>query len=227
MTPTNPGWYPDPQLPHQMRWWDGTAWTSDVYERAEPPGGFVQQGPSAKPAPATGTTVTEDGVRLASFWQRVRARLTDSVIIAALTLPLTWSVVGDLMARLDELATQAGGAPVNPFAVQDPLLLRDVAIVSLVSLVVSLVYEVGFLLWRAATPGKLLVGLRVRRWVPGEALGPSVVARRWLGYQGLGQVLGGFYVLIDVLWVLWDPRRQALHDKVAGTCVVVAPGESP
>ncbi len=222
MTARNPGWYPDPQLPNQMRWWDGTAWTSDVYERAEPPGGFAQAHESATSATAVRTAVTEDGVRLASFGQRVGARLVDTLIVAALTLPLTWSLVGDLMARLNELATESAGAPVNPFAVQDPLLLRDVGIISLVSLVISLVYEVGFLLWRAATPGKLLVGLRVRRWAPGQALGPSVVARRWLGYQGVGQVLGGFYVLIDVAWVLWDPRRQALHDKLAGTCVVVA-----
>lgn len=222
MTPRNPGWYPDPQLPNQMRWWDGTAWTSDVYERADPPGEFAQADQSATPARAVGTGVTEDGVRLASFGQRVGARLIDSVIVAALTLPLTWSVVGDLVTRLNDLAATRAGAVVNPFAVQDPRLLRDVALISLVSLVIGLLYELGFLLWRAATPGKLLVGLRVRRWTPGEALGPSVVARRWLGYQGVGQVLGGFYVLIDVAWVLWDPRRQALHDKLAGTCVVVA-----
>ena len=28
------------------------------------------------------------------------------------------------------------------------------------------------------------------------------------------------YYLVDVLWPLLDPRRQALHDKFAGTCVV-------
>jgi uncharacterized RDD family membrane protein YckC len=28
------------------------------------------------------------------------------------------------------------------------------------------------------------------------------------------------YLFLDVLWPLWDSRRQALHDKVARTVVV-------
>ena len=32
--------------------------------------------------------------------------------------------------------------------------------------------------------------------------------------------IGTLYLLLDVLWPLRDARRQALHDKFAGTCVV-------
>jgi uncharacterized RDD family membrane protein YckC len=32
--------------------------------------------------------------------------------------------------------------------------------------------------------------------------------------------VGGWYALLDELWLLWDPRRQCLHDKWAGTVVV-------
>lgn len=28
--------------------------------------------------------------------------------------------------------------------------------------------------------------------------------------------------LLDVLWPLWDGKRQTLHDKIAGTVVVEA-----
>jgi hypothetical protein len=36
MTP--PGWYPDPGLPGQLRYWTGTAWSADVQAAPAPPG---------------------------------------------------------------------------------------------------------------------------------------------------------------------------------------------
>lgn len=35
-----PGWYPDPQLPGSVRWWDGTRWTEATQQAqpAAPPG---------------------------------------------------------------------------------------------------------------------------------------------------------------------------------------------
>jgi uncharacterized RDD family membrane protein YckC len=40
--------------------------------------------------------------------------------------------------------------------------------------------------------------------------------------------VGGLFALINESWLLWDPRRQCLHDKAAGTVVVkkstLAPG---
>jgi len=30
----------------------------------------------------------------------------------------------------------------------------------------------------------------------------------------------GLYSLLDVLWPLWDDKKQAIHDKIAGTNVV-------
>jgi uncharacterized RDD family membrane protein YckC len=43
--------------------------------------------------------------------------------------------------------------------------------------------------------------------------------------------IGGLFALLNELWLLWDPRRQCLHDKAAGTIVVKAgtlpPGSGP
>jgi len=33
--------------------------------------------------------------------------------------------------------------------------------------------------------------------------------------------LGSVALLLNVLWPLWDPQKQTLHDKAAGTIVVV------
>lgn len=32
--------------------------------------------------------------------------------------------------------------------------------------------------------------------------------------------LGGLVTIIDLLFPLWDQKRQALHDKIGGTVVV-------
>ena len=229
MTTQTPGWYPDPHVPTQMRWWDGATWTGDVYERVEPPGGYLSESapePAAATAAAHGRqATTPDGVPLATWGRRAGARVIDTLITTPIALVLALPWVTRLVRRLVDQAQQAAPST-NPFAAYDAATLRDLAVVALISLLVGLVYEMAFLLTRAATPGKLLLGLRVRRWLAGEPLSAGVVARRWIGYQGLSQVpsIGGIYGLLDVLWPLWDVKRQALHDKIAGTCVVVARG---
>ncbi|GMQ96245.1 MAG: hypothetical protein BMS9Abin14_776 [Gammaproteobacteria bacterium] len=67
----------------------------------------------------------------------------------------------------------------------------------------------------AATPGMLLFGCQVLRAGSGRrlSLARSLVrsAGLWLGLASLG---------IGVLWIIWDPRHQGLHDKLAGAVVV-------
>ena len=79
------------------------------------------------------------------------------------------------------------------------------------------------LLGRGLTPGKLLVGIRAVR-EDGSDLGwglgfmREVVVKRVLG--SVLWLFAGLYPVADGLWPLWDPRRQALHDKMVGTLVV-------
>ena len=45
-----PGWYADAHVADQARWWDGTAWTSDVRDIAPGPARGAAPAPSASPA---------------------------------------------------------------------------------------------------------------------------------------------------------------------------------
>ncbi len=92
-------------------------------------------------------------------------------------------------------------------------------------------YTIGFWRWKNATPGKLIVGLKVRRREVGGRMPWEPMILRFLvmnafflggsGFSVFDLLVTGFLV-INYLWPLWDDKNQALHDKAAKTNVVVA-----
>jgi uncharacterized RDD family membrane protein YckC len=77
--------------------------------------------------------------------------------------------------------------------------------------VLYLVYFTFFLGTRGQTPGKMVCGLKVIR-LDGSPVGFGQAAIRTVGY-----FLNHFTLYIGFLWVAIDPRKQGLHDKIAGT----------
>ena len=247
MSTSQPGWHPDPVPPQpgqpaQLRYWDGARWTEHTAPAQAPaatqqyaapayPGSYGSYGTAyagGKP-PAT----TPDGVPLAGWWQRVGATLIDFLILVPISLVLwipfydkIFDVYGDYFDEI-ERANETGSAQPSAFDIQTDL-AGTFALMGLISLVLGLVWTFFWLRWKQATPGKLVLGLRIRRRdVPGP-LPWGTIGLRWLAQSGVG-VLGflpyvgsiaGIYNLLDVLWPLWDDKKQAIHDKVAKTNVV-------
>ncbi len=197
------------------------------------------QGPGALGQPtqgwqSQGLATTPDGVVLSGWWKRVLARVLDSFIVGIFTLPLTYAPImraGTIFA--DYLQQVMDAAKAGSSTVQDPPADFTGAIIqaSLTVLVVYVIYEVAFLTWKGATPGRMIVGISVRLR---ERPGPPplvVVLKRTAVKEGpafLGGVpflgtMGSLFSLVDDLWPLWDPKKQAIHDKVAKTNVVVGP----
>jgi uncharacterized RDD family membrane protein YckC len=209
-----------------LRYWNGTRWT----EHTAPVPGYA---PGAYDASRQGgPRVTPDGVPLAGWWQRGLALFLDGLLIGVIGLLVAFPWVRDAAhiyrdwfhAAMD---TADAGGTVDTAGLQRRL-TRPLLMIAAVNLVLGFVYNVGFLMWKQATIGKLAVGLRVRlRERPGP-MPLRTVLLRWLGQYGpsvLGLVplvggLTGLYVLLDDLWPLWDDKSQALHDKVARTNVV-------
>lgn len=76
-------------------------------------------------------------------------------------------------------------------------------------------YFTAFLrVWRGRTPGKRLLGLRVVK-VRGGEIGWWDAFGRFGGYAA--SVVTG---LVGFAQVFWDPNRQGLHDRIAGTVVI-------
>jgi uncharacterized RDD family membrane protein YckC len=86
------------------------------------------------------------------------------------------------------------------------------------SSLVGLLYFIGFWSLRGQTPGMIPLRLRVVRAADG--MRPDWVASL-LRYVGL--ILGFAAILLGVIWVAFDSRRQGWHDKLAGTFVVRDP----
>jgi uncharacterized RDD family membrane protein YckC len=192
--------------------------------------GYPQQW-SAQPTGgrAGQAALTADGVPLAGWWWRVLASLLDGVfggIISSLvSLPLLVPLLGRFsayFAQAMEAAQQGRSQP--PPSPNDLLPVADQLLLALIAVSVSFLYQVLFLRWKSATPGKLICGLRVVPVDQGRAreqLGwRSVIARAvvWAA-PGLNTLLS-LVRLADVLLPLWHPKRQALHDLAARTQVV-------
>lgn len=216
MTQTPAGWYPDPYATGQpvLRYWDGTTWSAST-------------APAVMLAPVPATT--PDGQVLSGWWWRVLAMFIDQLILDLISLPvvlpLMLSVLKEMLDRLNREAQSGVSVSLFPYTQAEWLRIVEIGIGVLV---LTIVYNVVFLRWKGATPGKLAVGLRVRlRDRPGR-LPWSAVLRRVLVQFGYGAfvlipVVGtvfGLWVYLDDLWPLWDSKKQALHDKVASTNVV-------
>jgi uncharacterized RDD family membrane protein YckC len=139
----------------------------------------------------------------AGFVTRLLAYIIDQLIIAAV-ISLVTVVAGFVMQSLN-INEVIGAQRIAQ------VIMTILALLLIISFLI--LYNIGFWMLAGQTPGKRLMGLRIVR-TDGEriTLGPAI--RRWVGYW-LSAIL-----FLGYLWVLVDDRRQALHDKLAGTLVV-------
>jgi len=155
--------------------------------------------------------------------------LIDSVmittIVTIITFPVWRSVYAAWVSYSDGvLEAQRLGVPPPTVNLTDLISPDTQLILTVATLCVGMLYHVGFLRWKSATPGKLLCGLRVVPVDRGHDLGPltwsSVLIRAgvWV-LPGISSFLS-LITLVDVLFPLWHPKRQALHDIAAKTQVV-------
>jgi len=181
--------------------------------------------------PRTRLLATPDGQPFAPLFRRLVARVVDALVVQVVVVVAAWGqlrVVTDAFRTyVDQVvaAAQAGATTAPPAeVVTAPAVLSALNSVSVVLLAVSAVYTVLFLRFLGATPGKLLVGVRVRDVARPGLPGWGQAVLRWVARDLVSNVpfAGQAYWLLDSLWPLWDTRRQALHDKPGRTVVVRA-----
>ncbi len=135
--------------------------------------------------------VDAHGRPLAEWWQRVVALLIDGAVLLVPGLVLALGAGGLYMGAVLNLAL--GSAYYG-------LLNGGV---------------------RGQTVGKRVLDIQVREATTGGPLGPERAVVRYL-VDGIAAFLPPLLLfnVLDGLWPLWDPQRQALHDKIVNSVVI-------
>ena len=142
-------------------------------------------------------SVGERTLRYAGFWIRLAAFIIDYIVLSI----VSWII----MAAFGFSA-----------AVMDPNDFNWVmfAVVYILILVVSVIYYVAMETSSTqGTLGKMAVGIQV-----GKANGEKLSAMNALG-RLFSKILSWVILLIGFIMAAWDPKKQALHDKIADTYV--------
>lgn len=228
--PSQQSWQQPPQAQSPEQ--DPSRYAPQQYQRSPYPG--PDYPPAAEwttPYAAPGQPATPDGVPLASYGVRVAAFFMDGIIRYLLVLLFGgYFLYQAVQPVMDTVTTAIQNGDVTAYmGALDQIDSGPLAWFSVVTIAVAVVYNIFFLVRWGATPGKLIANISVRlRDRPGT---PSFsTALRRYGFVAVLNLLGNVPGLalvtlpvwaIDLLFPLWDPQRQALHDKVAGTVVVV------
>ena len=183
--------------PGTVRWWDGTQWVGDPMP---PP-------PPAAPPPPPGTPADPTGgIRFADLGVRFGAAAIDIVIVIVISFVLLLAFFGN--STDDGFEAYAGGA--------ESVLL---------SALITAAY-IGIIVAKAATPGKLMVGLRITEADGETNVTPRGAVMRSLPYiVGLIPVLGGLIVLgcgIAAMVMIGSDsaERRSVYDRIGNTRVV-------
>ena len=154
--------------------------------------------------------------RYAGFGRRFAAFLLDALFLTFVTGVYALLVSGGTLAAVLGIALVLGGLPQDISGV-----VVAVVAVTVVTVVVGAVLIYG-LYWvlmtglAGATLGKLALGLRV----VDETGGRPGLARAFMR-EVPGKFLSKSGLYLGFFWVLKDGRKQAWHDKIAGTYVLL------
>lgn len=165
------------------------------------------------------------GAEYVGFYARVGAALIDTI---ALMLPISIVFAQVFVAMWGEVNFGVREAMLVQQAQGDPQMIQDLMVQLAAEgrfsrwLTENLIFSlfagalvIGLWYFFSATPGKMLMGMKI---VDAETGMPPNNGQNIIRY--LGYFVSTFAMGMGLFWVAWDKRRQGWHDKMAGTVVV-------
>jgi uncharacterized RDD family membrane protein YckC len=179
-------------------------------------------------------------VEYASFHARAIAALIDCLLMALAFMPLFYltnkiifgnmlpidvinSVSRDLLAQSPNgqslsykefMAFIENNQRLKEYFITNHGLLKSTInqIIQLVSIALVIIY---FWIKKQATPGKMCLSLKI---VDANNLGKP--SNKQLISRMLGYIVSTVPLLLGIIWISFDPRKQGWHDKIANTVVI-------
>ncbi len=145
--------------------------------------------------PKSDLYVEQSDLEYAGFWIRVGASIIDTILILLITSPLLYMLYGAAAFTSTELIKGTGDL--------------------LLSYVFPILATVLFWIYLSATPGKLLLNIKIVRQDDGGPLTTGQCIMRYIVY-----IVSALGLLIGFFWVVFDQRKQGWHDKIAKTVVI-------
>ncbi len=135
------------------------------------------------------------------FGRRLVATLLDGLIIGVVQAILGVLLGAGMTVGVSNAADGTGGG----------------ILANILSLVISIGYVVGYQGMTGQTLGKKVMGIRV---VDASGNKPSYFT--FFLRDVIGKLVSSIILLIGYFMILWDGKKQGVHDKIASTYVVKA-----
>lgn len=135
------------------------------------------------------------------FWIRFLARMIDTVIVGVTQACIALAFFGTFGGQFLPSVTRSASISI-------------MLSFQLLSYAIAIAYDVTFLRYKGATPGKMALGLKVVR-SNGASLGWGVSIGRYFMYWVSGMIL-----LIGYIIAGFDDEKRALHDRACDTRVI-------
>lgn len=136
-----------------------------------------------------------ENLTLASVNSRVYAYMIDDFVVSVLFLLIYWQKVQ------------------NSANVEEVINIVNSLMIQIISL--KIIYQSFFVWLYGATPGKMLLKIRIISidLMDNPNLSISVL-------RAVGRIFSEVMFLLGYIWAFFDPKRQTWHDKMARTLVI-------
>ncbi len=184
------------------------------YAAGDPPGTVRQWDGSQwlgdpMPAPPEASSVVNDNSKFATVGVRIGAALIDG-LLSIIIFFVAIAIFGNTDTSDSGFEITGGGVE------------------TVIAVIVILAVYTTMIATKGATPGKLMLGLRITMedGVTTPPGGSKAIIRNIPGLIGIipliGQLVSLGFVIMSLIWVSGDSERRSAYDRLAGTRVVYA-----